>query len=333
MVRTIELPHERRSPCAEAVAAVIAVFFPACRAADLIKRIEHVIAERAPFGEVGGENHAGCRLLGGVAGGAAAVEDRLDIAAVHEHVGHALRPARLGRRALGREQRALPLQHLAAGVLVALLVAAHAALDLPRHHLSEVLHALDGNPLLVERREHESPQRGHLEAGAAVRLHRHLSDDPVQRDVPSVGAPRAVSARAFRQILHDQKFFDRPARNILHVAALVDIREHEHARFLRAVDLLRQHRLARTRPEGLRIMHHHRVGPHGLARALPVHELQVAAARHKEAVAGQRIGIAEPLHAERPAVADAPPKRFRDIRPDPLRRRVVIRPSVEVHEV
>ena len=114
----------------------------------------------------------------------------------------------------------------------ALFVAADATGRLAGLHGQEALHALDGQVVLVQRHEEEAAQGGQFEVSGAVRLDRHGADDAFQREGAAV-ADRLHAAGVVDghgQGFEHQQLLDLAPLDAVHVAAVVDVGQHQAAR-------------------------------------------------------------------------------------------------------
>jgi len=164
-----------------------------------------------------------------VAGGAVPVEDRLDVAREIEHVGLVLARLDAARRTFHRVQQVDVSQ---VGHSRPRLVTADAGRCFARLDGHETLHPLDRHFVLVQGHEEQRPQGRRLEIGRAIGLDRHGAQDALQRE-------RAADRQRLRtageidglgQLLQHQQLLDFAPLNARHVAARVDVREHQMPR-------------------------------------------------------------------------------------------------------
>ena len=112
-----------------------------------------------------------------------------------------------------------------------MLVAADAADRLAWLHGQEALHPFDGEAVLIEGGQDESPHGRHFQAGRPVGLHRYRSQDSIQIEgvIEAVGIGLAAEIDRLRQRLHDEQLLDLTAFDPVHVASLIDVGEHQDA--------------------------------------------------------------------------------------------------------
>jgi len=299
-----DLLHQRAGSGAEAVRRMVAVFAPTTALADLVVRSQGGIALREPLGVVAGQHHAPLGLFGVVAGHAVPVPNRLNVAWVVEYIGHAGHGCNLAWRTSQRHQ---------AGVVWAVIggsrarfVTAHASLGLAGYDHREVLHPLDRHAAFVERDEIDRAQSRNFERSRPVGLDRNGPQDPAQRDVSAVITGQSVFAARLGQVFQHQQLLDRARLDPGHVAATVDVGQHQLSRGLLQIGTSGKHPFAKPWPDHPWIVNH-LLGPiEFLGLAGVVQNQKALVARHQETVRGQRVGIAKSL-ASLPR-ADTPPQ-------------------------
>jgi len=111
-------------------------------------------------------------------------------------------------------------------------VTAHASLGLAGHDHRKVLHPLDRHTAFVERDEIDRTQRRNLERSRPVGLDRNGPQDPAQSNVSAVVTGQSVFAARLGQVFQHQQLLDRARLDPGHVAAAVDVGQHQLPRGL-----------------------------------------------------------------------------------------------------
>ena len=224
------------------------------------------------------------------------IEDGLDIARIVEGTGNASQRFDLRRAPAVGSQILQPRLRERVG---ALLVTADAARDLARLAGVEALHAFYGQVVLVQGHEEHRAEGRDFEIGRAILFHRDRAQNARQREA-AAAADRfhaAIEVHRHRQLLQHQQFLDVAALHAVHVAALIDVGQHQLRRLLRLVDARRDHPLTRSGLQRSRLVTLQlSLGLGQLVEefhvALPVHDVQTFATGDQEAIFGYRVGVA-----------------------------------------
>ncbi len=87
----------------------------------------------------------------------------------------------------------------------------------------------NGEIVFVQGDQLQAAQWRHLRVDRAVGFHRHRAEDAVERVGTAIAdrVHRAGVVHRLGQVLQNQELLDRAARDAFHVAALVDVEDHD----------------------------------------------------------------------------------------------------------